>query len=259
MRETADIIFCRNVMIYFDRPTQESCCSDSTGSWRPAAIIFMGHSETLSGLDVSLTSVFPTVYRKFDEPNQQRTVDFFLKPGEIVLGCEPMRSRPSWAPASRHHVQPAAAPGRHLPRVLPSCQERSGPAVTGFGEICAVRRSRHAGKVQAPGRSELEAKLFGGSDMFDTAGMSRVSVGQQNGRWRWRCCERRTSRHGAHGPGGGSTGSEDHSSTPGPERSCCDGLSKTGDATRWRAKVQAKSSRKFASSSSTTRRWSARP
>jgi chemotaxis protein methyltransferase CheR len=64
LREPLDIIFCRNVIIYFDRQTQERLLQRFYGHMRNGAHIFMGHSETLSGLDVSLVSVFPTVYRK---------------------------------------------------------------------------------------------------------------------------------------------------------------------------------------------------
>jgi len=64
MRDQLDIIFCRNVIIYFDRPTQERLLQRFHRQMKPGAFIFMGHSETLSGLDVPLTSVYPTVYRK---------------------------------------------------------------------------------------------------------------------------------------------------------------------------------------------------
>ena len=64
VREPLDIIFCRNVIIYFDRKTQERLLQRFHSHMRPGAHIFMGHSETLSGLDVPLVSVFPTVYRK---------------------------------------------------------------------------------------------------------------------------------------------------------------------------------------------------
>lgn len=64
MREKMEIIFCRNVIIYFDRPTQERLLNQFCKQLSPGGYVFMGHSETLSGLDVPLTSVFPTVYRK---------------------------------------------------------------------------------------------------------------------------------------------------------------------------------------------------
>lgn len=64
MREPLDIIFCRNVIIYFDRPTQERLLQRFHRNMKHGSFIFMGHSETLSGLNVALTSVYPTVYRK---------------------------------------------------------------------------------------------------------------------------------------------------------------------------------------------------
>jgi len=59
-----DIIFCRNVVIYFDRPTQEKLLSKFCTHLATDGYIFMGHSETLNGLDVPLAMTHPTVYRK---------------------------------------------------------------------------------------------------------------------------------------------------------------------------------------------------
>ncbi|MBU4260915.1 MAG: protein-glutamate O-methyltransferase [Proteobacteria bacterium] len=64
LREPLDIIFCRNVIIYFDRPTQARLLQRFYDNLRIGGYVFMGHSETLSGLDVPLVSVAPTVYRK---------------------------------------------------------------------------------------------------------------------------------------------------------------------------------------------------
>jgi chemotaxis protein methyltransferase CheR len=59
-----DIIFCRNVVIYFDRPTQERLLKKFYAHLATDGYIFMGHSETLNGLDVPLVMVHPTVYKK---------------------------------------------------------------------------------------------------------------------------------------------------------------------------------------------------
>lgn len=64
MDERVDIIFCRNVIIYFDRPTQERLLNRFCDQLRAGGYLFMGHSETLNGLDVPLIQVYPTVYRK---------------------------------------------------------------------------------------------------------------------------------------------------------------------------------------------------
>lgn len=63
-REQLDIIFCRNVIIYFDRPTQERLLNRFCRHLAPDGYLFMGHSETLNGLEVPLVSVAPTVYRR---------------------------------------------------------------------------------------------------------------------------------------------------------------------------------------------------
>jgi len=62
--EPMDVVFCRNVLIYFDRPTQTQvleflCRNLVRGGW-----LFLGHSETLSGLALPLQPVLPAVYRR---------------------------------------------------------------------------------------------------------------------------------------------------------------------------------------------------
>jgi len=59
-----DVIFCRNVVIYFDKQTQEQLVVRFLHNLRPHGYLFMGHSETLHGFDVPLVQVAPTVYRK---------------------------------------------------------------------------------------------------------------------------------------------------------------------------------------------------
>lgn len=58
------IIFCRNVIIYFDRPTQKTIIGRICRHLLSGGFLFMGHSETLSGLDLPLQQVAPSVYRK---------------------------------------------------------------------------------------------------------------------------------------------------------------------------------------------------
>lgn len=64
LRETMDVVFCRNVIIYFDKPTQEAILCRIARHVTPGGYVFMGHSETLFGLRVPLVQVAPTVYRK---------------------------------------------------------------------------------------------------------------------------------------------------------------------------------------------------
>jgi chemotaxis protein methyltransferase CheR len=62
--EKMDVIFCRNVIIYFDRPTQELVINNLCNHLLPGGFVFMGHSENLNGLRIPLTPVAPTIYRK---------------------------------------------------------------------------------------------------------------------------------------------------------------------------------------------------
>ena len=64
IREKMDIIFCRNVLIYFDRPTQEKVVGRLCKHLVRGGYLFTGHSETLSGLDLPLEAVANTVSRR---------------------------------------------------------------------------------------------------------------------------------------------------------------------------------------------------
>jgi len=59
-----DLIFCRNVMIYFDRPTQETLVRLLTEKLVPGGHLLVGHSESLSGVKHSLKLVRPAIYLK---------------------------------------------------------------------------------------------------------------------------------------------------------------------------------------------------
>lgn len=59
-----DVIFCRNVMIYFDRATQEQVLRKLCRYLRVGGYLFVGHSESLQSLRHSFTYVAPTIYRK---------------------------------------------------------------------------------------------------------------------------------------------------------------------------------------------------
>jgi chemotaxis protein methyltransferase CheR len=62
--DPVDIIFCRNVIIYFDKATQEQVLRKMCHYLRPGGYLFMGHSETLNQITVPLVQVEPTIYKK---------------------------------------------------------------------------------------------------------------------------------------------------------------------------------------------------
>ncbi|NQD96414.1 chemotaxis protein CheR, partial [Pseudomonas sp. CrR25] len=58
-----DIIFCRNVMIYFDKPTQNRLLERMIALLRPDGLFFAGHSESFIQAGHLVTLVGRTVYR----------------------------------------------------------------------------------------------------------------------------------------------------------------------------------------------------
>jgi chemotaxis protein methyltransferase CheR len=62
--EPFQIIFCRNVMIYFDRATQEELVARLTRLLIPGGYLLVGHSESLTSIKHSLESVRPAIYRR---------------------------------------------------------------------------------------------------------------------------------------------------------------------------------------------------
>jgi len=58
------VIFCRNVMIYFDKPTQERLVRKFTSRLEPRGWLLIGHSEGLMGVRNELEYVMPAVYRR---------------------------------------------------------------------------------------------------------------------------------------------------------------------------------------------------
>ncbi|PJA78506.1 MAG: chemotaxis protein CheR, partial [Nitrospirae bacterium CG_4_9_14_3_um_filter_51_5] len=64
IRSSLDVIFCRNVMIYFDRPTQAKLIEKFFRYLRPGGYLFIGHSESLQWIDHQFTYLRPTIYQK---------------------------------------------------------------------------------------------------------------------------------------------------------------------------------------------------
>ncbi len=64
MRGPFDVVFCRNVMIYFDKATQERLVNRFHELIRPGGFLFVGHSESLTPLEHSYEFVQPAIYRR---------------------------------------------------------------------------------------------------------------------------------------------------------------------------------------------------
>ncbi|UTF51563.1 protein-glutamate O-methyltransferase [Desulfomicrobium sp. ZS1] len=63
-REKMDLIFCRNVMIYFDKKTQNELVQKFCNHLEPGGYLFIGHSESLAGTDLPLKQLAPATYMR---------------------------------------------------------------------------------------------------------------------------------------------------------------------------------------------------
>ena len=67
-RQPMDIIFCRNLLIYFDKVTQKKVLSHLCQCVKPGGYLILGHSESIAGMDLPLRSVAPTTFLRTDIP-----------------------------------------------------------------------------------------------------------------------------------------------------------------------------------------------
>jgi chemotaxis protein methyltransferase CheR len=64
MKGKFDVIFCRNVVIYFDKPTKEKLFARMAELLHPRGWLYIGHSENLHGLSDRFELLGRTIYRK---------------------------------------------------------------------------------------------------------------------------------------------------------------------------------------------------
>ncbi len=189
LRETMDIIFCRNVIIYFDRDTQEHVINRLYHHLSPGGYLFTGHSETLNGLSVPLKPVAHTVYQKeltSDMPAHLPVVT--LKPAELFISERPVIVRTvlgSCVAVTMFDRKLGVSAICHA--LLPEGDERSSAFdVQTSGPYKYVKtvipimlqRLRNYGVEQ----KNLEIKLFGGADMLvtETGNPNLLPVGKAN-------------------------------------------------------------------------------
>lgn len=65
--EKADAIFCRNVIIYFNRATQESILRKLSHCLVPSGYLFVGHAESLHEMKLPITPVAPSLYQRVSD------------------------------------------------------------------------------------------------------------------------------------------------------------------------------------------------
>jgi chemotaxis protein methyltransferase CheR len=68
-----DAIFCRNVLIYFRRETQREVIARLCRTLARDGFLFLGHSESINGMDLPLAQIAPTVYTRSEAPGAPRS------------------------------------------------------------------------------------------------------------------------------------------------------------------------------------------
>jgi chemotaxis protein methyltransferase CheR len=100
-----DVIFCRNVMIYFDSQTQQGLIERFADKMQPQGYLVIGHSESLFGISESFKPIGETVYRLTEQRQSRRATETARNPQAAEKKSPPMSS----APARRTPV-PASVP-----------------------------------------------------------------------------------------------------------------------------------------------------
>jgi chemotaxis protein methyltransferase CheR len=59
-----DLIFCRNILIYFDKPTQDAVLRRLSSHLAPGGYLILGHSEAGAATGLQLTQIVNTIYQK---------------------------------------------------------------------------------------------------------------------------------------------------------------------------------------------------
>jgi chemotaxis protein methyltransferase CheR len=59
-----DMIFCRNILIYFDKPTQSKVLRRLCSHLRPGGLLFLGHSESVVGIELPVKQIASTVFQR---------------------------------------------------------------------------------------------------------------------------------------------------------------------------------------------------
>jgi chemotaxis protein methyltransferase CheR len=59
-----DVVFLRNVLIYFEKKDQEAVITRLVGHLRPGGFLLLGHSESMIGTNITMRQVAPAVFQK---------------------------------------------------------------------------------------------------------------------------------------------------------------------------------------------------
>jgi chemotaxis protein methyltransferase CheR len=190
-----DVVFLRNVMIYFDTDTKRAVMERVAPLVKPGGYLFVSHSESLNGLSERFTMLKPSIYRKPEAarsigdapegPQSSRKMDF----GDAAISADVSALAPTHASntviaigTSTGGTQALEAVLSKLPRTTPGIvvvqhmPETFTPAFAArLDSLCAieVREARHGDLVMpgraliAPGGKHMLLKRSGGQYQVD--------------------------------------------------------------------------------------------
>jgi chemotaxis protein methyltransferase CheR len=188
-RETLDIIFCRNVIIYFDRPTQEAVLSRICHHLIPGGYLFTGHSETLNGMRLPLVAVSHTVYQQAVMTDRETELPIvYLKPAEMYVADRPTIVRTVLGSCLavtmfNQRLKIAAICHALLPHPAGAtpCSKENRTNVLKYID-CVIPEMVMRLKQYGIASEEIEVKIFGGADMLsaESSPASKQQVGRLN-------------------------------------------------------------------------------
>lgn len=185
-----DAIFCRNVMIYFDRDVQRGIYEEQARLLAPDGLYFAGHSENLHWLGPLFTVVAPTVHRRGPaaapppRPAPTRAVDPLrrIQAGEVFASREPAVVQTllgSCVAACLYDPQTQIGGMNHF--MLPD--ERDGESapdrsVARFGIHAMELLINELARLGAD-RRRLVAKVFGAAHVLASSGTNVASENER--------------------------------------------------------------------------------
>jgi len=94
-----DVIFCRNILIYFDKATQARVLSRLCSHLAPGGYLFLGHSESIVGIDLPVLQIANTVFRSDSAMPVGRKIRVLIIDDSATFG-RPLAAG-AWSPIRR--------------------------------------------------------------------------------------------------------------------------------------------------------------
>lgn len=188
IRESQDIIFFRNVLIYFDRTIQQMVLDRLCRYLKPGGYLFTGHSETLNGFDLPLRPLAHTIYKKIVKTYTEEELPILqLNPGELLVTDKPAIVRTVLGSCIaitmfNRRLRVAAICHALLPRGMEQLPDEDHEGVLWKHVDTVIPEMVRQMQTYGIFPKEIEVKLFGGADVLISGEgqYSNPTVGRMN-------------------------------------------------------------------------------